>query len=230
MNIAKKYAIIVAAGQGLRTGEKHPKQFALLNGLPVILHSMRAFHSAFHELEIILVMNQEHNAYWEEILRQYDVPPHIIVYGGVQRFDSVKNALATLQHSDSSLIAVHDAARPLIKVDLIVRLFEAARDLNAVVPGIKPADSVRSGSNSNNHTTDRNSTFLIQTPQVFKGAVLQKAYQTTYHSDFTDDASVVEKAGFAIHIADGEKENFKITFPGDHTFAEIILKLRNENI
>ncbi len=223
------YAIIVAAGKGIRTGDKHPKQFALLDHTPVVLHSMRAFHSAIKELEIIIVLNQQHQAYWEEIVRHYDVPLHRVVFGGEQRFDSVKNALDTIPHSVESLIAVHDAARPLISRNMIIQLFQSAEEKEAVVPGIMPADSVRSGTFSNNVIADRNKIYLIQTPQVFRGDIMKNAYHSDYIPEFTDDASVVEKSGVPIHIIEGEKDNFKITFPGDHMHAETILKLRAGN-
>jgi 2-C-methyl-D-erythritol 4-phosphate cytidylyltransferase len=223
------YAIIVAAGKGLRTSCSLPKQFALLNGLPVVLHSVLAFHRQMKEVEIIIVLNQEHRGYWDEILRHHVVPRHTVVDGGQERFDSVKNALATIPHLEDSLVAIHDAARPLITGEMIFNLFEAAKDKGAAVPGRMPADSVRFGTLSNNGIIDRKSIFLIQTPQVFRGEILKNAYQEKYLPDFTDDASVVEKSGVPIHIIEGDKENFKITFPGDHQLAESILRRRTEN-
>jgi len=224
------YAIIVAAGKGLRTGDTLPKQFALLNGLPVVIHSMRAFKNAVKQVEVILVLNIEHIEHWKEILQQHDVPDHKVVFGGEQRFNSVKNALETIPPSEDSLIAVHDAARPIITSGMIQKLYYAAMDLGAVVPAVMPADSVRSGTVSNNRIVDRNNIYLIQTPQVFRCEIMKAAFQTHYLPEFTDDASVVEKMGVPIHIIEGEKENFKITFPGDHMHAEAILKQRVQNI
>lgn len=224
------YAIIVAAGKGLRTGEPLPKQFALLNDLPVVVHSMRAFQSAVKEVQIILVLNTEHIDHWNEILQQHDVPDHKVVFGGKHRFNSVKNALETIPTSADSLIAVHDAARPLITSGMIRKLYAAAKEQGAVVPGILPADSVRSGTVTNNSIVDRKNIYLIQTPQVFRYEIMKASFQEDYLPEFTDDASVAEKSGFPIHIIEGEKENFKITFPGDHMHAEAILKQRLQNI
>jgi 2-C-methyl-D-erythritol 4-phosphate cytidylyltransferase len=223
------YAIIVAAGKGLRTGEKIPKQFAQLDGEPVLLHSIRAFKKAVDEIEIILVLNPEHHEYWNNILERFEVPEHKVVFGGEQRFDSVKNALNVIPDSADSIIAVHDAARPLITEALIQRLMESARHYHAVVPGLTPADSVRLGSPTDNSVTQRTNTYLIQTPQVFRCDWMKKAFHTDYSPEFTDDASVIEKAGRKIIIVEGEKDNFKITFPGDHVQAETILKMRKGN-
>lgn len=229
MDFVMNYAIIVAAGKGLRTGNTTPKQFERLDGMPVVLHSIRAFAEIPHKLEIILVLNEDHQSYWEEIQRHHHVPNHRVVYGGEQRFDSVKNALATIPNAEGQLIAVHDAARPLITSAMILKLLEAASDKGAVVPGIPPADSVRCGTSSNNEILDRNGVYLIQTPQVFRCEIMKNAFQTSYLPEFTDDASVVEKSGVPIHIIEGEKENFKITYPGDHMHAETILKLRSRH-
>ena len=113
---------------------------------------------------------------------------------------------------------------------MIRKLYAAAKEQGAVVPGILPADSVRSGTVTNNSIVDRKNIYLIQTPQVFRYEIMKASFQEDYLPEFTDDASVAEKSGFPIHIIEGEKENFKITFPGDHMHAEAILKQRLQNI
>ena len=219
----KYYAIIVAGGSGSRMGTSIPKQFLLLDGLPVLMHTIRAFHQSSLQPEIILVLNQSFNSLWTELCtgHSFDIP-HKIIPGGSQRFDSVKNALA--QISDESVTAVHDAVRPVISDDLITRCFRHAEEHGTAIPVVGSRDSLRRKVDNSTVALNRDEILIVQTPQVFKSGMLKTAYRQNFSSEFTDDASVVEKAGFNISTVEGDLRNIKITFQEDLQVASLFLK------
>src|SRR6187402_2287906 len=109
----KPYAIIVAGGSGSRMQAAIPKQFLLLNGLPVLMHTLQAFHQSVSKPDIILVIPADSHTYWNELCGQYNFTiPHQLVNGGETRFHSVKNGLATIPDTEDTVIAVQDAVRP----------------------------------------------------------------------------------------------------------------------
>lgn len=219
----KYYALIVAGGSGTRMGAALPKQFLLLSGKPVLMHTIEAFHSSDLKPEIVLVLNIDFHPYWEKLCKEQDFNiPHKLVKAGRQRFHSVKNGLKDLKNQ--SIIAVHDGVRPLISNKLISDSFrEAALNGNAVC-AVQASDSVRRLYGNFSEALNREEVFLVQTPQTFECGILKKAYKQPYRTEFTDDASVVEKAGIGIHLIPGEKSNLKITYPEDIRIAEVLLK------
>jgi len=218
----KYFAIIVGGGSGSRMLSEVPKQFMLLRGRPVLMHTIEAFNKSDYNPEIIVVLNVDFHQYWENLclLHNFSIP-HKLVKGGTQRFDSVKNGIKAIK--TKAIVAIHDAVRPLLSKQLIDRTFEEAERSGNAVAAIKSRDSVRQ--NTGNHTIplDREEIYLIQTPQTFSSEILKKAYTQEYRNEFTDDASVAEKIGIKINLIDGETRNFKITFPEDIRLAEIYL-------
>lgn len=224
------YAIIVAGGSGSRMQATIPKQFLLLNGLPVLMHTIQAFFQSKSQPQIILALPADAVSYWEELCKQYNFDtPHKVVSGGKTRFHSVKNGLDMITDADA-VIAVHDAVRPLIGTQIIDNAYkQAAKHGNAVV-SVKSRDSVRQVKNEISASLIRDEIYLVQTPQTFQFLQLKKAYEQPYDSKFTDDASVVEETGVAIKLIDGDYRNIKITFPEDIAIAELLLKqLQNNN-
>jgi len=220
----KYYAIIVAGGTGSRMNSTAPKQFLLLEGKPILMHTMQAFHTCSLKPQIILVLNIHQHHAWEELCVQFDFKiPHEVVMGGDERFYSVQNGLK--QVKGDAIVAIHDAVRPLISPQLIVTSFlEAERSGNAVL-GVTPTDSVRKIiSEEQTEALDRSKLMLIQTPQTFKLEQLRKAYQQPFRNDFTDDASVVERAGYAVHVIPGARENIKITYAEDLVIASLFMQ------
>lgn len=219
----KFFAIIVAGGSGTRMNAPLPKQFMLLLGKPVMMHSIAAFASSPQKPEIIVVLNEQQFASWKQLCveHQFNIP-HQLVSGGITRFKSVKNAIDTI--NETAVIAVHDAVRPLITSEIIAKAYEKAlTDGNAVV-AVPSKDSVRlQRISEDSQSLNRSEVFLVQTPQTFQSAVLKKAYEQEYSEEFTDDASVVERSGVSIHLLDGDPDNFKITFPSDLRIAELLL-------
>lgn len=199
-----------------------PKQFMLLRGRPVLMHTIEAFDKSDYNPEIIVVLNVDFHQYWENLclLHNFSIP-HKLVKGGTQRFDSVKNGIKAIQ--TKAIVAIHDAVRPLLSKQLIDRTFEEAERSGNAVAAIKSRDSVRQNTGTHTIPLDREEIYLIQTPQTFSSEILKKAYTQEYRNEFTDDASVAEKIGIKINLIDGETRNFKITFPEDIRLAEIYL-------
>lgn len=223
----KYYAIIVAGGSGNRMKSSVPKQFLLLDGKPILMHTITAFSECSLSPQILLVLNIDQHKYWEELCLKYkfDVP-HQVIKGGIQRFHSVKNGLKAIK--GKGIVAVHDAVRPLVSAHLITKTFQVAEEKGNCIIGIKPTDSVRRLSeDGKSEAISRAQLVLIQTPQTFELDLLKKAYQTAYRNEFTDDASVAEYAGFKINVIAGERENIKITYTEDLEIASI-LRRKNE--
>ena len=218
----KYFAIIVGGGSGSRMLSEVPKQFMLLRGRPVLMHTIEAFNKSDYNPEIIVVLNVDFHQYWENLclLHNFSIP-HKLVKGGTQRFDSVKNGIKAIK--TKAIVAIHDAVRPLLSKQLIDRTFEEAERSGNAVAAIKSRDSVRQNTGTHTIPLDREEIYLIQTPQTFSSEILKKAYTQEYRNEFTDDASVAEKIGIKINLIDGETRNFKITFPEDIRLAEIYL-------
>ncbi|MDN3547067.1 2-C-methyl-D-erythritol 4-phosphate cytidylyltransferase [Mucilaginibacter aquaedulcis] len=219
----KNYAIIVAGGSGSRMQSALPKQFLLLNGLPVLMHTIRAFEQTSVKPGIILVLPASYHEYWQELCQTYQfTTPHLLVTGGQTRFHSVKNGIDQITEDDA-LIAVHDAVRPLTSRQIIETSYLHAFEHGNAVTAVKSRDSVRQLVNHTSVSLIRDHIYLIQTPQTFKAALLKKAYQQPYSEKFTDDASVVEQLGVEIQLTEGDYQNIKITFPEDIAIAELLL-------
>lgn len=222
------YAIIVAGGSGTRMGNGTPKQFLPLAGMPVLMHTIKKFHESNTQPRIVVALPANQHKTWELLCSAagFEIP-HATCNGGDTRFQSVKNSLAWIkeQPGQASVIAVHDAARPLISSALIDKLFLAAKIHSAVVPAVQSIDSVRleDDQSGENHAFPRNNVWLVQTPQAFDAKTLIQAYHVEEDGSFTDDASVVEAMKIPIKIIDGEYNNLKITFPADIDTAEFIL-------
>lgn len=230
-NDKKNYAIIVAGGSGSRMQATIPKQFLLLNGLPVLMHTIQAFYDSRSQPQIILVIPADAVSYWDELCKQYNFDtPHKVVSGGKTRFHSVKNGLDTITDINA-VVAVQDAVRPLTTVRIIDNSFIHATQHGNAVVAVKSRDSIRQVKNNVSASLIRDEIYLVQTPQTFQFAQLKKAYEQPYDAKFTDDASVVEETGIAIKLIDGDYCNIKITFPEDIAIAELLLKqLQNNNI
>lgn len=220
--MSEKYVIITAGGSGERMGGIVPKQFLLLNGLPVIMHSILPFKKYSSSINIIVVLPLEHIQSWEKLCKEYKFEiKHSVYPGGESRFHSVKNGLDLI--NSEGLVAVHDAVRPLVSSSLITRCFDEAARMGNAVPAIPLTDSAREVIGGENHPIDRNKIRLIQTPQVFNVETLKQAYTQSYQPFFTDDASVVEAMGQAIHLVEGEVSNIKITRPEDLRMASAMI-------
>lgn len=210
--------IIVAGGFGSRFGTTVPKQFLQLGEQTVIEQSVQQFQSAFPQIEIILVLPKEHEPKGKSLFADKKNINIKFAIGGHTRFHSVKNGLA-LVSKQAKVIGVHDAVRPLVSVQMIQNAFETAMHKGTAVPVIAVKDSIIKVVDGNNHSIARDNLFRVQTPQCFHEDILQKAYDLPYSANFTDDACVVEMAGYKINLVEGSEKNFKITTPPDLILA-----------
>ena len=218
------YAIIVAGGSGSRMHSAVLKQFLLLNGLPVLMHTINAFHYCQTQPQIIVVLPADSHDYWNKLCttHHFDIP-HQLVSGGETRFHSVKKGL-DLINGENTIVAVHDAVRPLISKEIIDDSYDCAAKYGNAIVAVKSRDSVRQIKDNRSISLVRDEIYLIQTPQTFQSAQLKSAYQQPYQANFTDDASVIEQTGVNINLIGGSHQNIKITFPEDIAIAEFLLK------
>ena len=219
--------IIVAAGSGLRFGSPLPKQFCLLYNRPVVMHTIDAFRSANPDAIISIVINRDMTSLWNDLCIKHNFQSPTIVYGGATRWESVKKAIQALPQTD--IIMIHDGVRPLVNTDLISRITSLLSDnksIDGVIPAVPVTDSLRKiETNGQSISVDRAYMRAVQTPQAFPSDKLRKAYSMPYRKEFTDDASVMEAAGFDhIVLTEGSPENIKITNPGDLALAEFYMK------
>ena len=219
----KKTTIIVAAGSGSRMGIKIPKQYILLNGRPLLMHTIQRFFDHDPTMSIVVVLPENEDGTWERLINDHSFSiSHTVVKGSNTRFHSVTNGLSKI--TGHCLLAIHDGVRPLCSPSLIGRCFEEAEKFTNAIPAIRITETVREIINGNNQMVDREKLRLIQTPQCFDSELLKKAYQNCDHDNFTDDAGVFEHDGNKIHLVEGEKNNIKITEPADLIFASPLEK------
>jgi 2-C-methyl-D-erythritol 4-phosphate cytidylyltransferase len=216
----KTHVIIVAGGSGSRMGADVPKQFLQIAGKPILLHTIEKFYSTNPLYNIILVLPEAHFGIWEEIITQFNCTiPHQLVKGGDSRFRSVKNGLDLI---NDGIVAVHDGVRPLVTSNTILNTLSDAERYGAAIPVIESTDSIRMLSENGSNPLVRSLLRNVQTPQCFEASILKKAMLQDFNPEFTDCASVVQKAGFPIFLSDGNIENIKITTPLDLKIAELI--------
>lgn len=221
----KRYAVIVAGGQGVRMGADRPKQFLEIEGKPVLRHTVERFLSYDPSMEVILVLPAAQKEWWRDYCRRSGfLERYAMVSGGITRFHSVQNALKYV--GDEGVVAVHDGVRPFISQALLARLFEAAATHKAVIPAMPVVESVRRKEGEERSTpVNRDGLVRVQTPQLFDAGILKAAYRQAFSTSFTDDASVVEAMGVPVHIVSGDPLNLKLTTPDDLLLAETLLRL-----
>ena len=215
----KKVALIVAGGKGERMNTDIPKQFLVLNDLPILMHSLNAFS---HLDKIILVLPRAQIENWEELCKQYNfILKHTVVAGGINRFGSVKNGLAKIDKG--SIVAIHDGVRPLVSKNLINKLIGATKKGNGIIPIVAVKDSIRKVEGYKSKAVSRSNLYKVQTPQCFFASTLKDAYKQNFSLFFTDDASVLESNGGKIITIIGEEKNLKITTKEDLVLAEALI-------
>ncbi len=223
----QKYAIIVAGGVGKRFGSDTPKQFLLLNGRPILSHTIERFYQYSPLINIIVVLPKEQIYYWSELCKKYNInTPHKVVEGGRERFFSVQNGLQCIENN--SLVAIHDGVRPFVSTETLRRCFDTAKAKGNAIPIIDVVESIRLTDNNTNRAINREYVKIVQTPQVFSSNTLIEAYKQPYTTLFSDDASVVEAMGVSINLVEGNKENIKITTQLDLMIGEIIISKKNK--
>ena len=220
----KVSAIIPAAGLGVRLGEE--KQFKLLAGYPLFIHSIRTFINFPKIDEIVVVVPKNKKKIIYDWLAPISHKKNIVVTrGGSKRQDSVKNGVLA-SNSNSDLICIHDAARPFITTKIIEECIISAKNSDGAVVAIPSTSTVKySKNNIIEKTINRDNVWLAQTPQVFWRDKLLKAYDNLDKTDIlTDESVLMEKMGYKISLVLGDKANFKITTLEDWKRAESYLQ------
>jgi len=219
----KKFVIIVAGGSGRRMGSEIPKQFLELCGKPILVHTIQVFYDFDPECELILVLPEAQQEYWKELCLKHSFTlPHRIVSGGENRFNSVQNGLKLID--EEGIVFIHDGVRPLVSRQTIEKCYRLAQKNGNAIPVLPMNESLRKSEGKDSISVDRTLYFSVQTPQTFLVSQIQTAYQQSFDTSFTDDASVAEKAGFPVFMVEGNRENIKITNPTDLIVAEAFLQ------
>ena len=208
-------------------GTSCPKQFSELLGIPILIHTIRAFRQVPAITAIIVVAPAQHQEHTQSLLAQYQLDDHCtVVTGGKLRQDSVRIGLAQVA-DDSPLVAVHDGARPLIDPTDIQRCLEAATSHGAAIMAVPVKDTLKAVADDTSirHTVERESLWQAQTPQVIRTDLLKEAFVKADQDSFvgTDEASLLEHGGWPVVVVEGSETNLKITRPDDLLMAEAIL-------
>jgi 2-C-methyl-D-erythritol 4-phosphate cytidylyltransferase len=220
--------IIPAAGSGTRFGASMPKQFLMLHGEPILARTLRVFQQTPIVTGIVIAAAGNYHTHIRTIADEYGITKLTdIVSGANERQHSIWNALQTSNVQASDVTLVHDAVRPFCTPEFVQTIVEAAWQHGAAVPGLVPKETVKTvDENSIVQTTHQRSLLrAIQTPQGFRTSLLTAAYKQAQSVDFlgTDDASLVERAGHAVHVVPGLEHNIKITTPFDFLLAEMLI-------
>lgn len=218
----QRSTIIVAGGSGKRMGAPVPKQFMLLNGKPLLCRTIDIFRAYDATMPIIVVLPEAHIPIWKALCIGHGFhTEHSIVAGGEERFHSVRNGIAAVDHN--GVVAVHDGVRPMVSVELIARCFDAAEEHGSAIPVVPISSSVREVMGGTSRSMDRSALRTVQTPQCFRVELLNKAFELPYDAAFTDEATLVERTGVTVQLVEGEDANIKITTPLDLKVAEMLL-------
>lgn len=218
--------IIVAGGAGTRMNQSLPKQFTLLLGVPVLVYTIQSFLKFDSEIQIILVLPDDHLNTWNDIHTKFLSKVKIeTVIGGSTRFQSVRNGLSQVQ---GNLVAIHDAVRPCVAIESISGSYNSAANNGSGIVAVSLKDSIReiTGEESSK-SVDRDKFKLIQTPQTFQTSLIKQAFEIGEEQFFTDDASVYEYAlKQEVNLVEGSYENIKITTQEDLLIATQFLKTK----
>jgi 2-C-methyl-D-erythritol 4-phosphate cytidylyltransferase len=227
-------AILPAAGLGTRMGAETPKQFLELDGVPIVILSLRRIASCELVTDIILATRADGIAKLEERIRAEKLTQQVhVVRGGDSRQESVARALEEVPN-DTELVLVHDAVRPFVTREQIARVIEEARRCGAAILGIPAMDTVKEVKRASlpedvaliTATIPRERVVLAQTPQVFATKLLKEAFARGQADGVSasDEAGLIERLGRDVHVVLGSERNIKITKPADMELARFFLE------
>jgi len=220
--------IIPAAGSGSRMANTVPKPYLKIEGKSILEHTIRRFINIPGLVQVIVAASKEYHT----DIRSYFIGERngvelTVVEGGSERQHSINNALSVLSE-DAELIAVHDAVRPFIDEKTIMKCLIHASEAGAAITGVPAKDTIKKTDSSSViiDTPDRSTLWQAQTPQIFKKEILLEAYRKAIDDQFvgTDDSSLVERLGYKVTVVEGNRENFKITYPLDMQLAELLIR------
>lgn len=220
--------IIPAAGVGRRMGADIPKPYLMLKGKSILEHTLSCFLHLDSLEQVIVSTSAAYRDQTLEILQRLfdDDIDTVVVKGGKRRQDSIYNAFKKVSGS-IQYVAVHDAVRPFIKSDKIVECLNCSKKTGGAIVGVPVKDTIKQadGDCMITGTPDRSRLWQAQTPQIFEKNLYGKAYSyaTKHNVEVTDDASLFEAYGKDVAIVEGDRENFKLTYPIDFQIAEMLV-------
>src|SRR3954462_14849519 len=234
-----KIAVILpAAGLGTRMGKSSAeksgtsrKQFMLLAGSPILIHTVRKFAASDRVSQILVAVRPEDREWVESMLSSEFPEDRVrVVEGGNSRQESVQNAFAAIQ-PDTDLVAVHDAVRPFIDLEIIHKVFDEAAGFGAAIVAVPATDTVKQVTRGTDHvrvrsTIPREKLVMAQTPQVFRYELIRRAFDSARADGFSgpDESSLVERLDVEVSVVAGSDRNIKITKPGDMDLARLFLR------
>lgn len=226
--MSKTYAVVPAAGRGLRMGKDRPKQFLEILGRPLLVHTLKALSRAPFLSGLFLVVPTDFMEPAEQAVKALEGsgPPVRVVAGGAERQDSVYNGLKALP-ADCEWVMIHDGVRPFASPGLIEAVWRGARETGAAIAAASSTDTVKRVQDGRVvETLPREAIWLVQTPQVFRLDAILRAYDLGRVEGLlaTDDASLVERTGVPVAVIEGERTNIKVTTPSDLAWAEWFMR------
>jgi len=229
MNGLKIGVVIPAAGKGTRMNTVESKQFLDLAGKPVIVHTLERFQFSDDVDVIIPVTDGANIERLHRVVQAFSLSKvKDVVLGGAMRQDSVWQGLLALEPHQVDVVIVHDAVRPFINQSIIHSSLSAAIEVGAAIVAVHPKDTIKYSEDNRfvRQTLDRDTLWLIQTPQVFRYSLLREAYKNAFENQFygTDDARLVERLDARVRIIEGTYENIKITTPEDLEIARWLVQ------
>jgi len=239
----KNFAIIVAAGKGLRMESTIKKQYLVLNGMPILTHTIMVFDKCNQIHEIVLVVPDDDKEYCKSsIVAPFEFNKNIhLVQGGITRQDSVFNGLRHvheyLESSTTSIVMIHDGVRPFVDDTIILNCINGAIQHGACIPAVQITDTIKQVSPNKQKksgfyiqkTLNREFIYCAQTPQTFRLELILNAFEHAVKTNFsgTDDASIIENAEHKVFLTEGSKNNIKITTPEDIVLGKYLLTLKS---
>jgi 2-C-methyl-D-erythritol 4-phosphate cytidylyltransferase len=222
-------AIVVGGGKGVRFGGDRPKQFLELNGIPIIVHTLRQFELSRQIEKVVVVLPAPEMANFQSLVDKFDLKKiSRVVAGGETRAQSVQNGLAAIDQAE--VVAVHDAVRPLVTHDEIDRVVNVAAQSGAAILAAPVSETIKEVAGDQIvRTVARTQLRRALTPQSFRFELLKRAYQDltaleTSGVDVTDDSFLVERLGIPVAVVAGSARNIKITSAEDLAFAEVLVR------
>ncbi len=223
--------VLVAGGRGARLGGGVPKAFLPLVGEPILVRSLRVFSGMEFISQRVLVVPEEYRKWvvdeagGEPLLREVDR----VVAGGERRQDSVANGIAEVEEG-CELVMIHDAVRPFVRAEEVVRCAEAAGEFGAAVVGVRASDTLKECDEGGRvvRTVSREGLWAVQTPQAFRRGLIVEAYRRFGQVEVTDDSELVEMMGEQVVVVEGRRDNIKVTRQEDLYLAESLLRGERE--
>lgn len=216
-------AIILVAGNSTRYGKNRNKNFEIIGGKTVLSYSLEAFDKNLYVDNIVVAIKECDFKEVKNIIDRQHLTKNVdIIIGGNSRKQSVYNCIKAI---NSDIVIIHDGARPLIKQDYITNCILNMKEFKGVTIGVKSKDTIKIADDNNIvlNTTNRNNTWIIQTPQCFERTILKEMHEK-YLDDVTDDCSLLERGGYQVKIIAGSYSNIKITTAGDLEIIKNYLK------